>query len=114
MASVYGCPVTGPPGSGERRVTKPARLFSVLSGIDGPRSRPLSHPDATTRETGPRAGPRRARALAAAVIVALAIGLLLLAAGLLTAAAVITTAGLVGAGFTIAMFIDVRRSRHEP
>jgi hypothetical protein len=47
--------------------------------------------------------------IAAAVITALSIGLLLLAAGLPTTAAVITTAGLVGAAFTIALLIDVQR-----
>jgi TRAP-type uncharacterized transport system fused permease subunit len=48
--------------------------------------------------------------IAAAVVTALAIGLLLLAVGLPTTATVIITAVLVGAAFTIAMFIDVQRS----
>jgi nitrate/nitrite transporter NarK len=49
--------------------------------------------------------------IAVAVITALTIGLLLLAVGLPTTATVIITAGLVGAAFTIAMLIDVQRSR---
>jgi hypothetical protein len=48
--------------------------------------------------------------IAAAVLGALAVGLGLLAAGLSAGAAVLTTATLVGAGFTIALVVDVRRA----